>query len=170
MNDLRAQIEQMQKMGGMEGVMGMMPGMAKMSKQVQEAGLDDRLLRRQIALIDSMTKRERAQPAILQASRKKRIAKGAGLEVSQLNQLLKMHRQMSDMMKKMGKGGMLKQAMRGMFGGGGPSPAELQAAQAAMGGAKGMPQMPGGGLPGTNPFGGGGMQLPPGLSGFGKKR
>ena len=168
MNDLRAQIEQMQRMGGMEGVMGMMPGMAKMSKQVQAAGLDDRLLKRQIALIDSMTKRERSQPAILQASRKKRIAKGAGLEVSQLNQLLKMHRQMSDMMKKMGKGGMLKQAMKGMFGGGGPSASDLQAAQAAMGGARGAPQLPGGGLPGLG--GGGGMQLPPGLSGFGKKR
>jgi signal recognition particle subunit SRP54 len=169
MNDLKMQLEQMQKMGGMEGVMGMMPGMAKMSKQVQEAGLDDRLLRRQIALIDSMTKRERAQPAILQASRKKRIAAGAGLAVSELNQLLKMHRQMADMMKKLGKKGgrgMLKQAMRGMFGGGGPSAADMQAAQAAMGGAKGVPQMPGGGLPGL----GGGAQLPPGLSGFGKKK
>ncbi len=167
MNDLRAQIEQMQRMGGMEGVMGMMPGMAKMSKQAQEAGLDDRLLKRQIALIGSMTKKERANPALLQASRKKRIAKGAGLEVSQLNQLLKMHRQMSDMMKKMGKGRMLKQAMRGMFGGGGPgsggmpSASDMQAAQSAMGGAKGgaLPSIPGSG-----------MQLPPGLSGFGKKR
>ena len=72
-----------------------------------------------------MTKRERAQPKLLQASRKKRIAKGAGLEVNELNKLMKMHRQMSDMMKKMGrmgKGGMLKQAMRGMLGKGGGMP------------------------------------------------
>ncbi|MDO5759066.1 MAG: signal recognition particle protein [Rhodobacterales bacterium] len=172
MNDLRTQLEQMQKMGGMESVMGMMPGMGKMAKQVQDAGFDDRVLVRQIALIQSMTRKERANPQILQASRKKRIAKGAGLEVSQLNQLLKMHRQMADMMKKMGKGGMLKQAMKGMFGkGGGPSPEELQSMdpkaleQAArqMGG-----KLPGGlgGLGGLGGMGG----LPQGLSGFGKKK
>ncbi|MBR9843655.1 MAG: signal recognition particle protein [Rhodobacteraceae bacterium] len=174
MNDLKMQLEQMEKMGGMEGVMGMMPGMAKMSKQAQEAGIDDKMLKRQVALIQSMTKMERANPQILQASRKKRIAAGAGLEVADLNKLLKMQRQMSDMMKKMGKmgkGGMLKQAMKGMFGKGGPSPEEmaagmdpkqLEAAAKAMGGPGGMP----GGLPGL----GGGAALPPGLSGFGKKK
>ncbi|MGB8623583.1 MAG: signal recognition particle protein [Paracoccaceae bacterium] len=167
MNDLRMQLEQMLKMGGMEGVMGMMPGMGKMSKQMEQAGFDDSILKRQIALIQSMTKRERANPQILQASRKKRIARGAGLEVSELNKLLKMHRQMSDMMKKMGKGGMLKQAMKGMFGKGGGMPdmggmdqKSLEAASRQMGG------MPGGGFPGM----GGGAQLPPGLSGFGKKK
>ncbi|MBV1902500.1 MAG: signal recognition particle protein [Marinosulfonomonas sp.] len=170
MNDLKMQLEQMQKMGGMEGIMGMMPGMKKMAKQVEESGFDDSIIRRQVALIQSMTKRERANPQILQASRKKRIAKGAGLEVSQLNQLIKMHRQMSDMMKKMGKmgkGGMLKQAMAGMFGKGGMpggmpdmnDPAAMEQAAKALGG-----KMPGG-LPG---LGGGG--LPPGLSGFGKKK
>ena len=128
------------------------------------------ILKQQIALIQSMTKRERANPQILQASRKKRIARGAGMEVSDLNKLMKMHRQMSDMMKKMGKmgkGGMLKQAMKGMFGKGGMDPAAmaqgmdpkaLEAAAKAMGGKGGMPGM------------GGGMQLPPGLSGFGKKK
>ena len=116
MNDLKMQLDQMLKMGGMQGVMGMMPGMGKMSKQVEQAGFDDSMLRQQIALINSMTKKERANPAILQASRKKRIAKGAGLQVSDLNKLLKQHRQMADMMKKMGKKGMLKQAMGGMFG------------------------------------------------------
>ena len=116
MNDLKSQLEQMMKMGGMEGVMGMMPGMGKMAKKVEEAGFDDKMIKRQIALIQSMTKRERAVPQILQASRKKRIAAGAGQEVSELNKLIKMHRQMSDMMKKMGKGGMLKQAIKGMFG------------------------------------------------------
>ena len=177
MNDLKMQLEQMIKMGGMEGVMGMMPGMGKMAKQVQDAGFDDRILKQQIALIQSMTKRERANPQILQASRKKRIAKGAGLEVSDLNKLLKMQRQMADMMKKMGKmgkGGMLKQAMKGMFGKGGGLPAgmdpsqmdpsqmdpkALEAAAKAMGG-----KLPGG-LPGL-----GDGALPPGLSGFGKKK
>ncbi|RMD94720.1 MAG: signal recognition particle protein, partial [Alphaproteobacteria bacterium] len=130
MNDLKMQLEQMLKMGGMEGIMSLMPGMGKMQKQIAEAGFDDKVIRHQIALINSMTKKERANPQILQASRKKRIARGAGLEVQDLNRLLKMHRQMSDMMKKlgrMGKGGALKQAMRGLFGKGGPSPAELQA-------------------------------------------
>ena len=176
MNDLKMQLEQMQKMGGMEGIMGMMPGMGKMAKQVQDSGFDDKIIKRQIALVQSMTKKERANPQLLQASRKKRIAKGAGLEVSELNKLLKMHRQMADMMKKMGKmgkGKMLKQAMSGMFGKGGgmpdmggmdPSqmdPKALEAAAKAMGGGKGMP----GGLPGL-----GGMGLPGGLSGLGKKR
>ncbi|WP_095588439.1 signal recognition particle protein [Actibacterium ureilyticum] len=165
MNDLKMQLEQMLKMGGMEGIMGMMPGMGKMAKQVQDAGMDDKVIKRQIALIQSMTKKERANPQLLQASRKKRIAAGAGMEVSDLNKLLKMHRQMSDMMKKMGKmgkGGMLKQAMKGMFGKGGMpdmnDPAAMEAAAKQLG--------QGGGLPGL----GGGAALPPGLSGFGKKK
>ena len=166
MNDLKMQLEQMQKMGGMEGMMGMLPGMGKMKGQMDKAGLDDGILKRQIALINSMTKKERANPDLLAASRKKRIAKGAGLDVSELNKLVKQHRQMADMMKKMGKGGMLKQAMKGMFGKGGGmpdmnDPAAMQEAAKALQG-----KMPGG-LPG---LGGGGMQLPPGLSGFGKKK
>ncbi|PTQ75956.1 signal recognition particle protein [Celeribacter persicus] len=172
MNDLKMQLEQMQKMGGMESIMGMMPGMGKMAKQVQDAGFDDSIIKRQIALVNSMTKKERANPALLQASRKKRIAAGAGLEVSELNKLLKMHRQMADMMKKMGKmgkGGMLKQAVKGMFGKGGPQgledmdPAKMAEATKALQGAmpKGM-----GGLPGL----GGGMGLPSNLSGLGKKK
>ena len=107
MNDLKLQLEQMMKMGGMESIMGMMPGAAKMAKQASEAGMDDKVFKRQIALINSMTKKERANPQILQASRKKRVAIGSGMEVSELNKLLKMHRQMSDVMKKMGRGGML---------------------------------------------------------------
>ena len=176
MNDLRMQLEQMLKMGGMESIMGMMPGMGKMAAQVKDAGFDDRILKRQIALIQSMTKKERANPDLLQASRKKRIAAGAGMEVSELNKLLKMHRQMADMMKKMGKmgkGGMLKQAMKGMFGKGGmpaggmdPSQMDPQALEAA---AKAMT---GGKLPSslTGPGGLGGMKLPGGLGGFGKKK
>ncbi len=169
MNDLRMQLEQMLKMGGMEGMMSMMPGMGKMAKQAQEAGFDDKILRQQIALINSMTKRERANPDLLQASRKKRIAAGSGMEVSELNKLLKMHRQMADMMKKMGKmgkGGMLKQAMKGMFGKGGPSPEQLAQGMDPKALEAAARQM-GGKLPG---LGGGGLSLPPGLSGFGKKK
>jgi signal recognition particle subunit SRP54 len=170
MNDLKMQLEQMMKMGGMEGMLAMMPGAAKMQKQMDGAGIDDKMLRQQVALINSMTKKERANPQLLQASRKKRIAAGSGMEVSDLNKLLKMQRQMSDMMKKMGKmgkGGMLKQAMKGMFGKGGGSPEEmmgqmdpkaLEQAAKAMGAKGGLPGM--GGMSG----------LPPGLSGFGKKK
>jgi signal recognition particle subunit SRP54 len=178
MNDLRGQLEQMLKMGGMQGMMGMLPGMGKMAKQAEDAGFDDRMLRRQIALIQSMTKKERANPDLLQASRKKRIAAGAGLDVSELNKLLKMHRGMADMMKKMGKGGMMKQAMRAMMGKGGGmpdmagmDPARMEEAARALG-AKGLP----GGLPGgLGGLGGGlgGLKLPGGLSGlggFGKKK
>ncbi len=168
MNDLKMQLEQMMKMGGMEGMMSMMPGMGKMSKQMNDAGLDDKILNQQVALINSMTKRERANPQILQASRKKRIAKGAGMEVSDLNKLLKMHRQMSDMMKKMGKmgkGGMMKQAMKGMFGKGGPSPEDMAAGMDPKALEAAARQM-GGKMPGM----GGGAGLPPGLSGFGKKK
>ncbi|MDK3075672.1 signal recognition particle protein [Sedimentitalea sp. JM2-8] len=168
MNDLRMQLEQMIQMGGMQGMMGMMPGMGKMAKQVEEAGFDDKILKQQIALIQSMTKKERANPQILQASRKKRIAKGAGMEVSDLNKLMKMHRQMGDMMKKMGrmgKGGLLKQAMKGMFGKGG-MPADMAQGMDPKALETAARQM-GGKLPG---LGGGGMALPPGLSGFGKKK
>ena len=129
----------------------------------------DAVIRQQIALIDSMTKRERANPRILQASRKKRVAAGAGLEVSDLNRLLKMHRQMSDMMKKvgrMGKKGMMSQ-LGGLAGGGGamaggmPGKAEIEAAQRQLG------RLPGG-LAGLGDDSGG--QFPPGISGLGKKQ
>ncbi|MEN8917674.1 MAG: signal recognition particle protein [Octadecabacter sp.] len=170
MNDMKMQLEQMMKMGGMEGMMGMMPGMKKAAKQIEESGMDDSVLKRQIAMIQSMTKKERANPQLLQASRKKRIAAGAGLEVRELNQLIKMHRQMADMMKKMGKmgkGGMLKQAMKGMFGKGGMpdmnDPAAMEAAAKQLG--ANMPSGGMGGMPGL-----GGAALPPGLSGFGKKK
>ncbi len=171
MNDLKSQLDQMLKMGGMQGVMGMLPGMGKMARAAEEAGFDDRMLRRQIALINSMTKKERANPDLLQASRKKRIAAGAGLEVSELNRLLKQHKQMADMMKKMGKGGMMKQVAKAMMGKGGMpdlknmDPAQLEdAARAMKSGMGGMPGMGGmGGLPR-------GMSLPSGLSGLMKKK
>ena len=122
MNDLASQLNQMKKLGGMKGVLGMLPGVGKIKSQLDAAGLDDRILTRQGAIIQSMTKQERAQPDTINGSRRKRIAAGAGVEVSDVNKLLKMHRQMADMMKKMGKGGRMPQmpGMGGMFGGGMP--------------------------------------------------
>lgn len=161
MNDLRSQLEQMMKMGGMQGIMGMLPGMGKMQKQMDAAGLDDKVLKRQVALIQSMTKEERRKPELLQASRKKRIAKGAGMEVSDLNKLIKMHRQMADAMKKMGKmgkKGMMRGGMGALMGqnSGMTPPGGMPGGAGSMSGA--MPPMPGGGA------------LPTGLSGFGKKK
>jgi len=172
MNDLKGQLDQMLKMGGMQGLMGMMPGMGKMQKAAEAAGFDDRMLRRQIALINSMTKKERANPDLMQASRKRRVAQGAGLEVAELNKLLKMHRQMADMMKKMGKGGAMKQAIKQMMGGKGmPDPSKMSPAEMeAM--AKGMREGMGGAPGGLPGLGGslGGLKLPGGLSGLIKKK
>jgi len=165
MNDLKKQLEQMIQMGGMGGIMGMLPGMAKAQKQMAEAGMDDKVLKRQIAIIQSMTKAERKKPDLMQASRKKRVAAGAGVDVSDVNKLLKMHRQMSDVMKKMGKmgkKGLMRSGLGALFGKGGGMPAG-----AAPGGQ--IPQPPaGGGFPGLPPAGG--PALPSDLSGFGKKK
>jgi signal recognition particle subunit SRP54 len=109
MNDLKAQLNQMKKLGGMKGVLGMLPGVGKIKDQLDAAGLDDKILTRQEAIIQSMTKQERSDPDVINGSRRKRIAAGAGVEVSEVNKLLKMHRQMADMMKKMGKGGRMPQ-------------------------------------------------------------
>jgi signal recognition particle subunit SRP54 len=173
MNDLKLQLEQMLKMGGMQGLMGMMPGMGKMQAQAEAAGLNDKVLRHQIALIQAMTKKERANPDMLQASRKKRIAAGAGLDVADLNRLLKQHKQMADLMKKMGKGGAMKQMIRQFMGKGGmPDPSKMspeQLAEAAKGMQQGMSGM-GAGLP---PGMGGlprGITLPAGLSGLMRKK
>ena len=97
----------------------MMPGMNKMGKQMAEAGMDDSILKRQIALINSMTPGERRFPKIINGSRKKRIALGAGQQIQDVNRLLKQHLQMEKMMKKMSRGGM-KKMLRGMPGGGMP--------------------------------------------------
>ncbi|MGZ6006411.1 MAG: signal recognition particle protein, partial [Rhizomicrobium sp.] len=118
MDDLADQLRQMKKMGGMQGVLGMLPGVAKVKDQLAQSGMDDKILTRQEAVILSMTRQERAKPDLINGSRRKRIAAGAGVEVSDVNKLLKMHRQMSDMMKKMGKGG--RNPFAGMMGGGMP--------------------------------------------------
>ncbi|KAB0681208.1 signal recognition particle protein [Aureimonas leprariae] len=182
LNDLAAQIGQMQKMGGMGGLMGLMPGMAKMKDQISAAGLDDKLLKRQLAIISSMTAAERANPDILKHSRKKRIAAGSGTDAADINKLLKMHRQMADMMKSMagkgGKGGGMMQKLMGGLGskmglppglgggmGGMPDLSKMDPKQmeqlAKMAEARGMPGLPKGGLPG---LGAGGL---PGLGGPG---
>ncbi len=95
----------------------MMPGVGKMKKQIAASGLDDRVVPRQLAIIGSMTRKERQKPALMNASRKRRVASGSGTDVQDVNKLLKMHRQMSDMMKKLGrqKGGL--GALFGMGGG-----------------------------------------------------
>jgi signal recognition particle subunit SRP54 len=171
MNDLKAQLDQMLKMGGMSAMMGMMPGMGGMAKKAEAAGINDKMLVHQIALIQSMTKKERANPDLLAASRKKRIAAGAGLQVSDLNKLLKQHQQMAEMMKKMGKGGMMKQViaqMMGKSGGGMPDPSTMSEGQMAEL-AKGMGQglgMGGGGIGGLPR----GLTLPAGLAGLMKKK
>jgi len=129
-NDLAEQLSQMRKMGGMQGLLGMLPGVGRMKDQLAAAGLDDHLLKRQEAIISSMTRQERTKPDIINGSRRKRIAAGAGVEVSEVNKVIKMQRQMADVMKKIGHGGRgLMQALGGMnpqmlagLGGGGMPP------------------------------------------------
>jgi signal recognition particle subunit SRP54 len=159
LDDLRDQLKQMQKMGGLGGIMGMLPGAKKAKQAMASANLDDNVLKRQEAIIGSMTKKERAKPALLNASRRKRIAAGAGVDVSDVNKVLKMHRQMADMMKKVSRGGM--KGMMGALGGAGVSPADL--AKMGKGGLPGGLGGLGGGMPGGLP---GGL---PGLGGDKKK-
>ncbi len=104
LSDLREQLTQMQQMGGMSGLMSMLPGIAKMKNQLAERNLDETVLKRQMAIIDSMTPRERRNPDLLKASRKRRIAAGSGTKLEDINRLLKMHRTMADVMKAMGGG------------------------------------------------------------------
>ncbi len=155
LSDLREQLVQMQSMGGLGGLMGMMPGVAKMKNQIASAGLDDTMVKRQMAIIDSMTPQERRNPDLLKNSRKKRIAKGSGTSPEQINKLLKMHRGMADMMKAMGSGkrGMMGNLgqMMGFGGGGAPSPEQMAELAKKMPGGK-ISGMPGaGGLPPTMP-------------------
>jgi signal recognition particle subunit SRP54 len=161
--DLRGQLAQMQNMGGMSGLMGMLPGIAKMKNQLAEANLDEKLLKRQMAIIDSMTPQERRKPDVLKASRKKRIAAGSGTKVEEINRLLKMHRTMADMMKAMGGGKRGPLAglanMMGLGSGGMPSPEQMAKLAEKMPG--GLPGMPPGGLPGAPP----GIPNLPGLGG-----
>lgn len=122
LEDYANQLQQMQKMGGMMGIMNMLPGMGKIKDMLQNAPVDESIFKRQLAMIGSMTPKERKHPEILNASRKRRIASGSGVTVQNLNQLLKQHQQMQDMMKrlrKMGKSGLMRQGMGALMGGGG---------------------------------------------------
>jgi len=160
LEDLADQLAQVEKIGGIGGIMGMLPGMGKLKDQIANAGVDEKMFKRQRAIILSMTPQERRNPDILKASRKKRIAAGSGMKVEDVNKLLKQHRQMADMMKMMGgaggkRGGMMGKmasmlggGMGGMPGMGGmqmPSAEDLAALQKMAAGG-GMPQA-GGGAP-----------------------
>ena len=112
LNDLLSQLRQMRKMGDLKGLLGLIPGMGKFKAQIDAANIDDKVFKRQEAIILSMTPRERRNPDIIKASRKKRIADGCGLTVQEVNRLLKQYDQMADMMKKVKKMG-----KRGLFGG-----------------------------------------------------
>jgi signal recognition particle subunit SRP54 len=187
LNDLKEQLAQMQKLGGMSGVMSLLPGVANLKKQMAGANLDEGMFKRQAAIIDSMTKAERRNPDILKASRKKRIASGSGTKVEEVNKLLKMHRQMADMMKMMGKGAKSGRGpLAGLgaalgFGGGQPQipPEALEDLKKGKMPEGLPPGFPGGGFPGGAgglppgfPSLGGGPKLPGlgGFPGFGKKK
>ena len=149
LDDMAAQLQQLRNLGGLGGVLGLLPGVGKLQKQLAGANIDDSQLKRQEAIISSMTKAERVNPRVMNASRKRRVAAGSGTEVQDINRLLKSHLEMAKMMKKVGKMGG-KGMMKGLMGGGGmPAPGE-------------MPKMPGGGLGGGMGGGIGGM---PGLGG-----
>ncbi|MDE1569511.1 signal recognition particle protein [Aquabacter sp. P-9] len=174
LEDLRDQLGQMQKLGGMSGLMGMLPGIAKVKNQIASANIDDKVFRRQVAIINSMTRQERRNPKVLDASRKRRVAAGSGTKVEEINRLLKMHRQMADMMKAMGGAAGKRGPMAGLanmfgLGGGGPSPEMLQQmAEKMPGGAGGLPPtMPGLGKGLPPNFPGGLPGLPRGLPGLG---
>jgi signal recognition particle subunit SRP54 len=173
LDDLSDQLGQMEKMGGMEGLMGLLPGVQKIKKQMAEANISDRMIVRQRAIIGSMTKQERKKPDILQASRKRRIAAGAGVDVAEINRLLKQHRQMQDafkymakdggknfarMAQSMGGGGM--ERMKAMGGGRPPAEAAPGSLPPGLGGP--APTLPGLGVPAPRPatlpgLGGGGF-------------
>lgn len=125
LEDLLSQLRQIQKLGSLGGIMGMIPGLSKFKNQIADAGIGDALIKKQEAIILSMTKAERKNPDIIKASRKKRIAAGSGVEVHDVNKLLKQYEQMASMMKKMGRGGgfgglasMIKNVPFGKFPGG----------------------------------------------------
>ena len=125
LDDMAAQLRQLRKMGGMSGMMNMLPGMGKIKKQISEANIDDKMIKRQEAIISSMTKAERKNPKVLNGSRRRRIAVGSGTSVQDVNKLLKQHQDMATMMKKvqkLGKKGFMRQGLAGLMPGGGGNP------------------------------------------------
>lgn len=128
LDDMASQFRQMKKMGDLKGVIGMLPGMGKMKQQIENANIDDRMINRQEAIILSMTKAERKNPDLIKASRKRRIAAGAGVSVQDVNKLLKNYQQMADVMKKvskMGKKGLMRAGLGSLLGGGGGFPGKF---------------------------------------------
>jgi signal recognition particle subunit SRP54 len=118
LDDMAQQLKQLQKMGGLDSILGMLPGIGKMQKQIAEAKIDQKLLKRQQAIISSMTKQERRKPEIIKASRKQRIATGSGTTVSEVNKLLKQHQEMQRMMKqmnKLGKKGLMRHGLSALM-------------------------------------------------------
>ena len=118
LNDLSQQLKQLQKMGGLGGVMGMLPGVGKIQKQLSQANIDERILKRQQAIISSMTREERKKPELIKASRKQRIANGSGVSVADVNKLLKQHMEMQRMMKqmkKLGQKGLMRQGLSALM-------------------------------------------------------
>ena len=172
MNDFLSQLRQLKKMGGMGGLLGMLPGIGKMQKAIKAAGIDDNYFNKQEAIILSMNKRERRQVALLNASRRKRIAEGSGTSVQDVNKLVKQYQDMAKMMKRLGKGGGGDPAaLASMFGGGAPGgdagasglpPGEMPDLS-KLGGMPGL----GGGMPG---LGKGGFPGLGGMSRFGGKK
>ena len=119
-NDLAKQMQQMRRMGGMGGLMNLLPGMGKIKDQLKNANIDDKIIKRQEAIIQSMTLAERKDVDLLQASRKRRIAAGAGVDVADVNRLIKQFLEMQKLMKqvqKMGKSGLLRSMMPRLGGG-----------------------------------------------------
>jgi signal recognition particle subunit SRP54 len=117
-NAMESQLLQMNKMGGLSSLMGMVPGLNKFQGKMEQAGLNDHFIQRQIAIIRSMTKKERLDARLINGSRKRRIALGSGTSVQDVNKLLKQHRDMGDMMKRMqklGKKGFLRQGLQGLM-------------------------------------------------------
>ncbi|MEM7543441.1 MAG: signal recognition particle protein, partial [Pseudomonadota bacterium] len=115
LQDFREQLDQMRNMGGLSAVMGKLPGMNEIPEAAKNQ-LNDKELTKLAAIIDSMTQQERQFPAVIKASRKKRIAGGSGTQVQDVNRLLKQFTQMQKMMKKMSKKGGMKNLMRGLGG------------------------------------------------------
>ena len=153
--DLKDQFQQMRNMGGMASLLDKLPGMGGMMEAAQNPA-SMKQMKHMEALIDSMTPKERRNPDVIKGSRKKRIAAGAGLEIQDLNRLMKQQKMMAKMMKKMrGKGGMknMMRGMEGMMGGGSGGPGGGMP-PGGMGGGGGMPPMGGGGG-GLPPMGGG---------------
>ncbi len=149
-NDLLSQMRQMDKMGGVQSLVKMLPGLGDIASKLDEAGIDNKAVKRQEAIILSMTKEERTRPEILNASRKRRIAEGCGMTVQDVNKLYKQLQQMQTMMKRMKKMGMGKMAgmMSGMMN---DKDKEIMAERMQAHGLKGLPGG-GGSILGANPF------------------